>query len=441
MTKLDIFYGPAKVGSTASDDRGVYRIYGLPPGEYLIASAIRVGGLGNGDIAAMSAAQVDQAFRELQQQQTGQPIAADSPPRASLANGAYAYAPVFFPGVTSPSGATPIRLGVGEERGDVDVTVQFTRMATIQGTVTAADGAVPATQFVINVDGLQLPPLVGSIPTYSSQTGPTGKTFKYTNVAPGRYRIRAQATSPVVSWAKADVGVTSDDISGLSLVLQPALKMTGRIVFDAATLKPPDLAGVRVNLMATNGLGSASAGATRLGNFAVPPATVRADGAFEISGILPDTYRVATTVPGPAGWWLRSALVNGRDILDYPFEVSGPGDISDAVLTFSDRHSTLSGRLDQASGQPASAYFVAVFPEDRALWRPQSRRIQLVRADASGAWIVKDLPPGDYLIAAMTEVDTADLLDARVLEGLTRFSVKVALADGEQKTQNLRIGG
>jgi hypothetical protein len=173
-----------------------------------------------------------------------------------------------------------------------------------------------------------------------------------------------------------------------------------------------------------------------MGNFPVPPATAASDGTFALDGIVPDAYRLTATAPG--GWWLRSAMVGGRDVLDHPLEIAGS--ISGAVLTFSDRQTTLSGRLLGQADQAEPAYFVAVFPADRALWQPGARRIQLARAGTDGTWTVRGLPAGDYLIAALTDVGEEDLLERSFLETLAGAAVRVSVADGEDKRQDLRIG-
>ena len=63
------------------------------------------------------------------------------------------------------------------------------------------------------------------------------------------------------------------------------------------------------------------------------------------------------------------------------------------------------------------------------------------RADTSGAWILRDVPPGDYLVAALTDLAPEELADPTFLEQLLPNAVKVTVSDGENKTQDLRIGG
>jgi hypothetical protein len=121
--------------------------------------------------------------------------------------------------------------------------------------------------------------------------------------------------------------------------------------------------------------------------------------------------------------------------------VTVTGDITDAVLTFSDQRASLSGRLITNAGPPAAPYFIVVFPVDRTLWLPLARRIMSTRADTTGAWTLKDVPPGDYLVAALTDLVPEELADPAFLEQLLPNTLKVTINDGENKTQDLRIGG
>jgi hypothetical protein len=66
--------------------------------------------------------------------------------------------------------------------------------------------------------------------------------------------------------------------------------------------------------------------------------------------------------------------------------------------------------------------------------------VQSTRPATDGQFAVRDLPAGDYYIAALTDVAPEDLGDATFLAGLVSSAVKVTLAEGEKKTQDLRIG-
>ena len=148
-------------------------------------------------------------------------------------------------------------------------------------------------------------------------------------------------------------------------------------MFDPGTHTPPaDLTQLSVRLTSTRSRGSAAINSTVLGSINVPPAAVRADGTFEVGGVLPGPYQVA--VGGAAAdWWLRSAVVAGRDLLDGGLEFGRTGDVTGITLTMTGRRSELSGTLHTPTGVPAAGYFVVVFPANRELWTPQSRRVKL----------------------------------------------------------------
>jgi hypothetical protein len=54
---------------------------------------------------------------------------------------------------------------------------------------------------------------------------------------------------------------------------------------------------------------------------------------------------------------------------------------------------------------------------------------------------VTGLPPGEYRIAALVDVAPGEINDPAFLEQIVAASVKVTLAEGERKTQDLRIAG
>jgi hypothetical protein len=54
---------------------------------------------------------------------------------------------------------------------------------------------------------------------------------------------------------------------------------------------------------------------------------------------------------------------------------------------------------------------------------------------------VPDLPPGKYCLAVVDDLDPADLASPDFLTQLQAASTTITLAEGERKTQDVRIGG
>jgi hypothetical protein len=132
--------------------------------------------------------------------------------------------------------------------------------------------------------------------------------------------------------------------------------------------------------------------------------------------------------------------LNGRDLADVPLEVTTSGETIDGlVITFTDRAAQISGRLLDARGEAVTRYGIVVFSIDRAHWRPGSRRVRLVRPATDGSFQIDGLPPGTYAIAAAEDLEQADLDDARLLTELLAASHKLTLAEGERRTQDLKV--
>ena len=61
-------------------------------------------------------------------------------------------------------------------------------------------------------------------------------------------------------WARADVTIAGQDISGVSLTLQPGMVVAGRIQLEGTSAQPPDLSRIRINLQPVQSAGEVSLG-------------------------------------------------------------------------------------------------------------------------------------------------------------------------------------
>ena len=112
---------------------------------------------------------------------------------------------------------------------------------------------------------------------------------------------------------------------------------------------------------------------------------------------------------------------------------------SGAVITFTDKQAQLTGTITNQRGQPAPEQTLILYPADERYWIPQSRRIRSTRPSTDGQFTFAGIPPGDYKIVAMVDVETGAWFDPAFLQQIDAASTRVTIGDGEKKVQNLQI--
>lgn len=239
----------------------------------------------------------------------------------------------------------------------------------------------------------------------------------------------------------AEVTVAGQNLSGIELKLEPGVVMSGRVAIETSTSQPPgDLSRFRANMRTWMAPGAS--GVTTSASSA-PPGE---DGTFRFSGVVPGRYVVSAygpgmTVDGTIPWVLKSITAGGRDVTDQPLEIRPHEDAPDLVITFTDKVTELSGTLFDAAGRPTPEFSIIVFPANKAFWTQNSRRIRPIRPASDGRFKVSGLPPGEYFMSAVADYEQPDLYDASFLDQLAAAGYKITLAEGEKKTQDLKLAG
>jgi hypothetical protein len=405
---------------TATDERGAYRMSGLPPGEYIV-SALR-SGFFSASPRLLSEAEVNDALG-------GSPAAV--PPGSPVR-----FAPVYYPGSPRLSEASPVVVAVGDEKGGIDIRAEATTSARVEGTLTQADGQVP-----VNANATLGTVHGSSYMQFSTmaRVGPDGR-FAIPNIPPGSYILYGMTIGPQArEFAMLPLEVNGD-VAGIQLVLRPPMTLTGRVVLDG-TATTPQLTGITIPFKPL---------VTSLSGGAQPAVTATtAQGTFDVLHLLPGRYVFGGAMSfGPntnsVTWSLQSVVADGKDITDRPIDITPETLPKDVVVTFSDTWQSVSGRLQQASGAPATDYTVVIFPSDKSYWLTGSRRILTARPDTNGQFTLAgpgliSLPPGDYMLAAVTDIDRDEQYDPTFLATLVSAAIPLSIQPGEKKIQDLVI--
>lgn len=451
-----ITFRSAPASGGVADDRGVYRLWGLPPGTYVVAASM-LGSLRTDPPRATTADEVRWAVSGTA------PVAGRSgaapPPSAKPRRPV----PTFYPSVTDPSRAMPLTLAAGEERAGLDIVSQQVASATISGRVTRSDGQPFSGAIVVPVSGAPSLSNLGIVEFPPRATVRPSGEFAMAGVAPGRYTLMARASSSTPAptpapangsggspatrslndlWAMAVLVVAGDDLADVRLELAPGMTVSGRFVFEGET-PPPTVSSGRIAV----GLVAPPNSAPALG---VGEARINGDGSFAWNDVAPGSFLVRATasatsssggLPAVPTWMVKSAMAGGRDHLDSPLEIAPGANIDDLVVTFTDKVTQITGRVTDQTGRPAPTYSVIVFSTDPKTWQQNSRWLKAPTRPASdGRFLVAGLPPGEYYLAVITDAQPNDWYSPGYLQQVLPGAIRITLAEGEKKVQDVQLG-
>ena len=477
-----------------TDDRGEYRIPQLVPGDYVVGivttqttvptslvsaynDANKAGtsqdfqreldrstGLNGFSIAiAASGQRVGSSLLQVGSG-FGTPRTMTTPPIE--AGKVFVYPTVFYPGVTSTSQASIVTLGAAEDRANVDFQVRPVVASQISGTLTGPQGPEVHTTLdliPVSADDMQRDYDMAAASTLSDSSG----AFTFLGVPSGSYVIRVlkmpprpvtpssmttviqTGTSTIMSgggptapppipddptlWARVPVSVGDRDATGVTVTLAPGARISGTVAFEGTTPKPTTAQLRLVNVQ----VDQADARTTTSNQFTLGRGVVDANGQFKTYQFGPGRYVIRASGVLP-GWTFKGATREGRDVSDSPLELNGE-DITNVVVTFTDRPTELSGTAHDGKGPDASAT-VLVFPRQTALWTdhgPTPRRFRSTRVASDGTYRLVNLPADDYLVVAIGTVVPPDWMDPKFLQKVAALATPVSLADGEKKSQDV----
>src|SRR6185503_983106 len=468
-------------GSVSTDDRGIYRMGNLAPGEYVIVVPVTpvtvpagTQGAGNRTNLQMTSQYISSGAPNIGG--GGQAIGPD--PRFVLQrfngmSGEMMAAPdasgrilgfstVYYPNARVAAGAEIVKIASGEERNGVDVMMRRVPTVSVSGSIMAPDG--PAADYAIRLLPVDTGDIQQEPETAVAASDGTGG-FMFIGVPTGQYVIQvtrfarptpmvdaprpvAVAGTPValpalaalqqqpivepLLWASAQVSVGDTDIRGLQLTLREGLTISGRLDFSGTRPRPEPqrLTQVPINVESADGRQQFSPGAQ---------SRVQADGRFTTVGQAPGKYFIRVGgVPG--GWTVQAITVGGVDATDAPIDLTN-ANLANVVITFSDLVQDVRGAVSglKPDTDPPG---VVVFPADSTAWKnfgTNPMRMRMARAGTTGQYGVGALPPGDYFAIAIPDEYTGEWQDPAYLDLLSRTATRFTLSPGERRTLDLSL--
>jgi hypothetical protein len=116
-------------------------------------------------------------------------------------------------------------------------------------------------------------------------------------------------------------------------------------------------------------------------------------------------------------------------------------DVDGLAVSITNALTEISGLIADSAGRPAPELAVLVFSRDRGLWTSPRRFSGATRVGSDGKYRITGIPPGNYFLAVVNDVDPLQATDPVFLEQLMTGAVSVSLSAGQKDVQDLKIGG
>jgi hypothetical protein len=395
---------------TTTDDRGIYRLYGLPAGTYLISAGGRI------------------AF--------------------GYNSGAYdSDAPTYAPSSARDT-AAEIDVKGGQETSGVDIRYRGEPGRLISGAVA---GTLPANSFT----SITLSQTVNNISQLVavSYQAPNSKGFAFYGVADGDYELGAQspaAQGEALASEALRVAIRGRDVTGLSLVLNAMPSVSGRVVLESSSAiecqnkRKPLYA--ETLLVARRTEKSPQKNVLTFPNFSVAQTSPDKNWDFAMRSLTPGEFTLNARFFAKY-WFLRSierdpaTIPSGKipatranDLAKNGFQVKFGDRLTKVTVTLAEGAASIRGAVKSTANLALPKLSVHLVPAEKESAEDVLRFFSAAVQD--GSFSLNNLPPGRYWVLVRAGESLRDEKLRAAAEADTRLQLR---RDAEAIKQQLEL--
>jgi uncharacterized surface anchored protein len=376
---MTLLAGPLRLLQFFTDDRGMYRVYGLPTGKYVVA--------------------VD-------------------PKGFSLAGGGPDAPVTYYPGVMAKDEAQEVEVTAGSESGEINFKLSSSRkMAKVFGQVVRRSDGSPVTNSAIlifkeNDMSTQQMLLLGAEGRYEFKNLPAGNYTIFVSTQEARL---AERTVSRVTLASEPVE--------MMIEVDEAAEIAGQCELEGGR-KVDSVQGLTVVAMIE---------ADQLSQYT---GRVNPDGSFALARLPSGSYRLVLRAE-KSKYYLKRIVYEDIDITDEVLPVESGAKLGGVRVILSDASGTVRGTVLDRTGAAVAGATVSVVPRDPE-FRRSARYTRTGLSDHQGSFVIEGIAPGKYRVLAVRDVKR--LGKEGVEELLSRPTKEVPIIEVRAKTvEQLRL--
>ncbi len=362
--------------AATTDDTGQYRLFGLQPGRFIIATQQR-------------------------------PVIAGG--NGSPAETQTVYGAAFYPGTTDLAAAATLYVAGGGEARDIDIRVIRATAVSVRGSILNMPAGVARQSMagfqIVRKDRAGM----GRNASASGCSVDSSGQFECRGLTPGIYVLFAWLQHDVILYAREEVSVGGGDVNDVRLALMPGVEITGNLQDGSALVSA-------VTLTRTDGYGPGVVNGVVMG------------GSVEFNPVTPGTWRVEVALRSPDAF-LQSIGYAEQDCLIRDIEIQ-PNSKGTLKMVVAAKGGSVAGtvRSMAVAAQPMEGAAVLLVPQG-ALSGVASY-IKTAICDAAGRYALRGIAPGQYRIYAFEDMDPMAYRDPDFLNGLNGKGREISVGVG-----------